>query len=233
VFGVLIFGYFGSQISNIFSPLWKSNTLVHRSVANVVTSLRGKDELIAENIALKEKLESYEELVISLRAIASSRDELIASFGREQVEGIPAAVLVRPPETPYDILIVDAGENLGVKPTSLVTTPEGLSIGTVAEVFSKTSRVKLYSTAGERTDAVLERGSESVTLVGRGGGNMEFTVPRDTPIEIGDRILLPHLATSLVAVVGHIEVKPTASFKNVIAKSPANPAYERYVIIER
>lgn len=233
VCGALLLTYFGNTISSLLKPLWQSDTLLHRGVANAALSMRSKDELISENVELKEQLASYEELVISFRAIASSRDELLASFGRETVEGIPAAVLVRPPETPYDIFIIDAGDNLGIRPTSLVTTPQGVAIGTVTAVFSTTAHVKLYSTAGERTDAVLERGGESITLIGRGAGNLEFIVPRDTKVELGDRVVLPYLDAPLVAVVGDIEMNPTSSFKTVIAQNPANPSKQRFVLIHQ
>jgi cell shape-determining protein MreC len=233
ILGVLFFSYLGGYLSNLFIPLWNSKTFISSGAENLFASLRSKDALISENNKLRENLASDEELIVSLRAIASSRDDLISSFGRSFQSGIPASVLVHPPETPYDIILVDAGESLGVRPQSEVTTPEGVSIGIVSDIFSRSARVKLYSTAGERTDAVLERGSMPVTLIGRGGGNLEFTLPRDKAVMVGDRILTPNLAASLVAVVGEIDVSPTDSFKTIFVRSPINPSEIRHVVIKR
>lgn len=232
VLALVGFSLFGKSLAWAFAPLWHSNLYVRTGLENLVGSLRTKDALIAENEALKEKLASDDELIISLRAIAESRNELLKSFGREPMHMLPGSVLVHPPETPYDILIVDAGDNLGIKPASLVYTPEGSEIGTVSDVFSKTSRVKLYSTAGERSDAVLERGGAAIVLVGRGGGNMSFTIARDIPVSVGDRVLSPRLESSLVGVVGDIEVTPTDSEKTVLVRSPINPNSQRFVLIE-
>jgi cell shape-determining protein MreC len=233
IIGAIFFSYFGPSLSPMLVPLWRSNSRISSGVTNLFTSLRSKDALIAENADLKEKLRSDEELIVSLRAIESSRNDLIESFGRSLQSGVPASVLVHPPVTPYDILLVDAGESLGVRTESEVTTPEGSSIGIITDVFSKTARVRLYSTSGIRTDAVLERGSVPVTLVGRGGGSMEFTLPRDTAVEIGDRIMTTSLAPVLMGIVGGVNVSPTDSFKTVMVRSSVNPSEIRHVIIKR
>ncbi len=233
VFGAFFFSYFGGFVSNVITPLWHSNMFLSNGVTNLFASLRSKDTLIAENSALKEKLASDEELIVSLRTIASTRDNLILSFGRSFQSGIPANVLVHPPETPYDIILVDAGESLGVRALSEVLTPEGSSIGIVSDVFSKSARVKLYSTSGVRSDAVLERGEVPITVTGRGGGGLEFTLPRDTVVMVGDRILTPGINASLMGMVGNIDVSPTDSFKTILVRSPINPSEIRHVIIKR
>jgi len=227
------FSLFGNMLTGIFAPLWHSTFYAHTGISNIVGSLRSKDALIAENGALKEQLASDEELIVSLRSVASSRDELLRQFGRVPAGIIAAGVLVHPPETPYDILIADAGENLNVRQGSAVFTPEGALIGAVTDVFARTSRIKLYSSSSERTDAVLERGQAAVTLVGRGGGNMSFTLPRDSAVEAGDRVQSPRLEAPLVGVVEDVEVSPTDSQKTVFVRSPENPSDIRSILIEQ
>ncbi len=236
--GVFLIGaigasFLGKYFSIVFMPIWNSDVLTESGVPNLIGSLREKDVLVKENTELKEKMASQDELVISLKTIVNSYDDLLKTFGRERTAGIPASVLVHPPETPYDILIIDAGSNLGVLMESLVTTPEGSALGNISEVSPQTSRVRLYSTSGERTDAVLERGGISVTLIGRGGGNFETSVPRDTVVQIGDRVLLSTLESVLVGVVGNVESTPTDSFKSVLIKSPTNPTHQRFVLVKQ
>src|SRR3989339_757666 len=101
-----------------------------------------------------------------------------------------------------------------------LSLPEGPILGVVSEVFSKSAKVKLFSASGEETNAVLERNSVPVTLVGGGGGNFKLTLPRDIAIEKGDRILSPDITSRPLATVGEISVRPTDSFKEVLAKSP-------------
>lgn len=228
----IFFSYLGSGLFTLASPVWRSDTSIKRALQNGYLSLRSKDHLIRENETLKRDLQAQNELLLSLQSISSSRDELLLSYGREQIFYTPASVLVHPPKTPYDILVLDVGENGGVKLGSLVTEPGGTLLGTIVEVFSKTSKVRLYTTSGERTDALLERGSVPVELRGRGGGNFVLTVPREAPVEIGDRILSPHLDASLLAVVGDIETSPTDAFKTVYARAPSTPTSLTKVLIK-
>lgn len=228
----VFFSFFGGSLIQLASPVWRADTALHRGLRNAHLSLRSKDSLLLENEMLKERLAAADELVLSLRAIAVSRDELLMTYGRSAQAGTPAGVLVRPPKTPYDILIVDAGENAGAALGDRVSLPGGSLIGSVTDIFSRTARVKLFSTSGEKTPATLERGSVPVELLGRGGGNFTFTVPRDVSVQAGDRVISAQLATSLLAVVGEVEVTATDAFKTVYAISPANPASIRYVVIE-
>lgn len=144
---------------------------------------------------------------------------------------VVAAVLTHPPQTPYDIIIIDAGSDDSVTIDSEVSLPEGPILGVISEVFSKKAKVKLFSTAGEETSAVLERGSVPVILVGAGGGNFKLILPRDIKAEKGDRILSPGISPRLLAVIEEISVRPTDSFKEVLAKSLTNIFALRFVFV--
>ena len=140
-------------------------------------------------------------------------------------------MLTRPPQSPYDLIITDAGEHEHVVIGSRVRLLEGSEIGVVSEVESHFSRVKLFSTSGEKTNAVLERSQIPVVLEGVGGGNFRISVPRDVAVVVGDRILSSALDASLLAVVADIKVTATDSFKEVLARSPANIFSIRFVSI--
>jgi len=140
-------------------------------------------------------------------------------------------VLTYPPQTPYDIIIIDAGSNDSLVLGSEVSMPEGPLLGVVSEVFPRRAKVKLFSTNGEETGAVLERNNMPVTLEGTGGGNFRISLPRDIAIERGDRILSRSMSSSLLAVVEEVSVEPTDSFKEILAKSPTNIFSLRFVFI--
>lgn len=144
---------------------------------------------------------------------------------------VVATVLTYPPQTPYDVIIIDAGSNESITIGSQVLLPEGPILGIVSEVFPKSAKVKLFSANGEETNAVLERNNVPVTLVGVGGGNFRLAVPRDIAIEKGDRILSPDITARLLATVGEVSVRPTDSFKEVLAKSPTNIFTLRFVFV--
>ncbi|MHB0978047.1 MAG: rod shape-determining protein MreC [Minisyncoccota bacterium] len=232
VFGALFFSFSRGLMVNIFSPLWKGENAVAVGFRNLATFFKSKNSLIEENQILRDKLASSELANISLQTIGDAENSLLTNFGRVSPNKfITAAVLVHPPQTPYDSLIIDAGAVDGVSLDAEVSLPEGPKIGTVTEVFSRSSRAKLYSSNGEETNAVLERSEVPVTLVGRGGGNFEIALPRDVAVEIGDKILSANLASTVIGIVGDVEMKPTDSFKKVIVRSVANVYTLRFVVL--
>ena len=214
------------------SPAWKGENKMSVGLANTLSFFRSKDSLVSENMALRDRLADVEAEAVSLRAAAEREVALLSIFGREpNTSYVAASVLARPPETPYDMLVIDAGLSTGVREGSAVMLPEGARIGSVSEVFSGSAKVRLYTTGGEKTNAVLERHGVPVILTGAGGGNFKLALPRDTEIMPGDRILSASINAELVGVVEHVALSPTDAFKEVLVRGPLNVFKMRYVLV--
>src|SRR3990167_6901335 len=201
--GAVVFSFFDAAIISIVSPIWKAKNII--TTGSEIQSIL--KEQTQENILL----------------------ELV---GRKQKANmVVASVLTRPPQTPYDVIVIDAGLNGSITIGSEVSLPEGPILGVVSEVFSKSAKVKLFSASGEETNAVLERNNVPVILIGIGGGNFRLALPRDIAIEKGDRILSSDIASRPLATVADVSVRPTDSFKEVLAKSPTNIFALRFVFV--
>lgn len=228
----LILHYFRSPAISLAKPLWLTENAVSRGFDNLIGFLRGKDALVAENRILRERMASLEALEVSYRALESSRDELLERFGRVATSSaIAAGVLAQPPQTPYDILVIDAGSADGISSGDKVSLSEGGALGLVSEVYAREAKVLLYSSSGTETSAFLERGNVPVTLAGQGGGTFAFSLPRHVDVEPGDRVLLPGLSGELVAVVAEVELEPTDSEKRVLAGGVGNVSALRFVSV--
>lgn len=232
--GAGVFTLFGGALRGVVAPLWQGQNILTRGAHNLLGWFYTKDHLIRENEALREMLVSRDVELISLRSVKESEGRLLSMLGRTSpYKVVLATVLVRPPETPYDILVIDAGERDGVRVGDEVVLPEGPSLGTVSDVSGSTSEVRLYTSSGVETSAILERHEIPVTLTGQGGGNFRITMPRDVEVEEGDRILSVGLPSELLAVVGKINMTPTDSFKEVLARGASNIFTLRYIIVQR
>jgi cell shape-determining protein MreC len=158
IIGAVFFSYSDGLMVRVLSPIYKGENAFAKSFVSIRGFFRSKDALIQENQILKEHLASDEAALSASRAESSSADMIIQSLGRvPSGSGVLASVLVHPPETPYDMLLVDAGQDNGVLIGQKVALSEGAEIGTVTEVFKKNARVNLYSSSGTETNAVLER----------------------------------------------------------------------------
>jgi len=230
---IVVLSLLKSPLTNLVSPLWRTSNIFSRTFSSIAALVHTKESLETENQSLKAELDSYSALAIDSRAAEDSRDEILATFNRASTTpGIASAVLVHPPETPYDILIIDAGSTDGVAVGDGVSTPEGVSIGHVADVSAHTARVELFSGSGDKTDAVLERNSLPVTLIGQGEGNFEFDVPKGVAVAVGDKILSPNIRAEMIAVVGDVVSDPTDSLEHVYVQSVVNVSTIRFVLVK-
>ncbi len=227
-----VLSLFDNALTHAVSPLWRGENRLSRSLAHIGDIFKTNSTLRKENAALEEKVSSLELAVSASALLASENERLLSLLGRTvDAGGVTAAVLTHPPQSPYDLIVVDAGAQEGIVAGSKAYLPEGPEVGAVTQVFPGFSRVKLLSTAGEKTQAVLERSEIPVELEGRGGGNFKIVLPRETEVQIGDRILSGSLHPHLVATVEEVNLEPTDSFKEVLAASPANIFSVRFLII--
>jgi cell shape-determining protein MreC len=204
--------------------------MISRRLDGTLSYFRSKRSLEEENRILKEKLALSEELVSRARTFGEQNEFYQSLLGTNTAYKI-GAVLVRPPQSPYDVLIVDKGGNDGVSVGSQVYSPEYILIGSVFEVEKDLSRIRLFSSPGEKVNAVLERHQVPVVLEGNGGGNFKIVLNRDTAVEVGDRIITAGAAAELIAVVGDINMSPTDAHKEVLARLPINGNLLRFVQI--
>ncbi len=131
--------------------------------------------------------------------------ELKSRLGRDaRVGRVLGAVLLRPPATPYDTLVIDAGETDGVASGDVVSAGGTIVIGTVSEVYAHAARVTLYSAPGQKYDALLN-GSIPIAVEGQGGGSLFARIPAGTKASVGDIAVLPGIASGLSARVSHVE----------------------------
>lgn len=232
IVGAALFSFFDNALTTAVSPLWRAENRFSRSLGGVADFFSTRQVLRDENAALREKVASLELENSALSLSQAENARLLSLLNRTGDRGgITVSVLTHPPQSPYDLLVVDAGESEGVTLGARVYLPEGPEVGTVTQVFPSFSRVKLFSSAGEKTQAVLERFEVPVELEGRGGGNFKIVLPRETLVEVGDRILSGSLNPHLVGVVEEVNLEPTDSFKEVLAKSPANIFEVRFLTV--
>lgn len=95
-----------------------------------------------------------------------------------------AQILARPPQSPYDVLLINKGNKQGVAVGAPVWWPPGIFLGEVVEVRSDNSLVRLVSSQGTRHVGRFD--SRIVTETeGRGGGAMRATVPAGAEVATG------------------------------------------------
>lgn len=201
---------------NIFlhltTPLLQSGAAVAASSHTFFSQFGERAELTRKYEQLQEEnaaLGSENEALI--QKIASLESLLGPSGGTHlaQANSI-AGVLSRPPETPYDTLIVDKGTKAGVRVGQEAFGSGHVPIGVVSAVTSDFARVTLFSAPGMSVSARLGIHELPFTLTGAGGGALTGVVTRSTQFAVGDTVFVDGPGAEPVGKVVRIDDDPTA-----------------------
>lgn len=214
--------FFFTILEPISKPLWAVRESVSHTVTTKFSFLYSKSSLIAENEKLKQDL-LLANLEASRAEFLQKENEVLkgVSSSTPNSRMIPARVLTRFFETPYDLFYAETGGDVASKGDKVLGTG-GVALGEVIDVFGKIAKIRMYSDPGFSTDAEIAKTSVPLKLVGSGGGNFTVVVPKDLVVNPNDTVILPAFRSHVVALVGHISETEADSFKTLYLSYPLN-----------
>lgn len=191
-----------------FAPVMNvSNTLGAETHAflerfNNASALALKNEaLTRDNITLATKNQVLENKVADFT-------KLLGTHAQSNAEGILVGVVARPPQSPYDTLVLSGGTDDGVLLGMEAFANENVPIGIVSGVAKDFSRVTLFSAAYMSVGGWVGTAHAPVTILGMGGGAMEASVSRDTGVSVGDVVFAPGPGLLPLGTIAHIDTDP-------------------------
>lgn len=168
------------------SPIFGFSSLIGSRTHAALAGLTGgatlaaeADRLRAENTNLQIQIEALHRQVSSIGAIDNASESIVAG------------VLARPPTSPYDTLIVNAGSDAGVVERMTAYGADAAPIGVVTGVEPRFSRITLLSSPEMVTQGWLGSAHTPVQLIGLGGSAFSVSIPRTIVVREGDIIYLP------------------------------------------
>jgi len=212
---------FRSWARDMFAPVLSLASKVRYFFADIggskISELESKNaELMRENSSFKEKILGFE----------------AGAINTENIQYIPkysSLILSQAPSTPYDVLLINLDPGWDAKVGMKAIARGGIYIGQISEMGTRSAMIKLLSYPASETEAWLERAGINITLVGEGGYNLKFSLPKDVQVEVGDRILSNTSPQFVVGEVEKINEKPTNPLKEVMLRFPINFKNLRYV----
>ncbi len=225
-------GFVSKVTYSIGGSIWKTQSVVVNTFNNIATAFKDKQGLERKNQTLHEEIDRLELSSIWTEVLRQENDSLRELLNRESEKNfIAASILTRPNQTLYDTFVVDVGRRDGVNVGARVFGVEKIAIGSVTEVYLRTSLISLYSSPGRSIDVLLGDESVSVKAVGRGGGDFEVRVPRGVDVSKGQVVLSPGLDNGVFGVVEEVVALPADSFQTILFSSPINIQSLRMVAI--
>ncbi len=191
------------------SPFWMLGNGLTGATLGATSLFGNSSELTRErNQYADENLALHEEN----RTLAAQIDDLKRLIGTtpETSRRILAGVLARPPVSPYDTIIVDAGSTKGVHVGAIAFGPGGVPLGTMANVTDVSARIELFSTGGRTTEGWVGDTRVPITLTGKGAGVFEATLPRDSGVALNAVVYVPGPGALPIGTVVRIDSNPSS-----------------------
>jgi len=227
-FGLLLitplWGFLERGVQNIVAPFWRGGGALGERALSISTAfVSEKEALVKKNKELEEQLAILSTKLLDRNLLVEENLLLQEELNRDVYgdKSIAARVLSSPSVSPYDTLVLDIGAKDGVAIGDAVFVAGSTKIGSIVEVFGRTSRARLNSSPGQEF-AVLISDNISATAKGRGGGNFVIELPRDAEINMGDNVSTVSPTINILGFVEHIEVDPNDPFQKIFLKSPVN-----------
>ena len=202
-----------SFVPNVFiavsTPLWNGGTKMEAGVGNAFSGLANSQKLVQENESLTQEVHTLQNENVVLTTRAQDLTKLLGGQA-DSSSNILAGVVARPPLSPYDTIIVGTGKKEGVVAGSSVLAAGGIPIGTVQSVTTDSAIIALFSTPKRTTSGWVGSARIPLVLVGEGAGAFTATLPKATPISVGDIAYVPGPGAIPLGTVVRIDVDPSS-----------------------
>ena len=168
-----------TPVFRISYALEKASHAIFISFSDTAKLALRNEELASENLALANENQALVQKMKSISGLSADAREIIAG------------VVTRPPESPYDTLVLSAGSNDGVILGMEAFGEGGVPLGVVSTVFASFSRVTLFSAPDVTINGWVGENNLPLIIKGTGGGTMTASIARSSNIVVGDTVFAP------------------------------------------
>lgn len=221
-------------IQLISIPTSQTQDVASDTSSGIFGLVRSKYSLVMQNRTLKQQ-------VVTLEALRADRTRLLKE--NEQLQGITskatstkaviAKLISKPGFSPYDTVVINRGQADSVRVGDLVLVEGVQIVGEISDVSAMTSTVVLYSSANRKTNVLIGDNAIEAVATGKGGGNFELKLPRNTTLNEGDSVVLAAHPDKTFGVIEDIHTDPSDSFENILFRNPVDVSNVKFVTIEQ
>jgi hypothetical protein len=144
-----------------------------------------------------------------------------------------AAVLIRPPQSPYDSLVINSGRNDGIDIGDQVYAFTGFPIGEIVNADDSRSTVKLFSAPGSKIEVLIGTSTTAAVAEGKGGGNFYLKLPKVSDIKAGDTVVRSYLSPEVFSAIESVDANDGEAYTYAYFKLPINLNSLVYVLVKK
>ncbi len=206
---------------HVFTPIFRSADALSTKTHSFLSSFNNAAALTSKN----EQLTNENATLAIENQTLSKKLEDISALSKSQTPptGILAGVVARPPESPYDTLVLSSGSQNGVALGQEAFGIGGVPVGVVSSVLHDFSRIMLFSAPNTDTSGWIGKNNLPITIFGSGGGTMKASVSRSANISAGDTVFVPGPGMLPIGSVVRVDSDPSSPSVTLRIQFATNP----------
>lgn len=217
---------------SIQKPFSYAGMTIKNSFSSIEVYVQSKKTLEKENRAMKSELQRIQNQNFLFSALEKKYTLLLETLDTAPPAAIPAQVIATPHSRSFDAIILNKGVKDGVTLHMKALLDAAVLVGFVEEVFEHASRIRMLSSFNNETQLMLEHTNAPIRVKGNGGGSFTAALPRNFPIEIGDRLFFLNDARPLLAAfIESINESESETIREAKAIIPFNPQELSFLIL--
>ena len=205
LFAPNIFWYAFAPVFRVADSLVIKSHILYSSFGDTAALALKNEQLLNENAALVSENNALLVKVVSLSSLFGS-----LATERMNASGILTGVVARPPESPYDTLVLAGGMKDGIISGMEVFGAGGVPIGVISSVRTNFSQVTLFSAPNMVTHCWVGKANLPLSIHGSGAGVMSASIARSANISVGDTVFAPGPGALPIGSVTRIDSDPSA-----------------------
>jgi rod shape-determining protein MreC len=220
-------------------PIVKAGQAVAVPTRNFFSTLYGMRGIVKENTELKQQLYLMQERIVLLDQYGRENESLKQELGfKEKSPNAlePCTVLAIDPEGLTDAMVLDCGEEKGVRVGQAVIAQNHL-VGKIVYAGSKTSTARMLTSPQALIDArVSKTGEEGLVNGSFNSGIVIDRLSQNAPLETGDIIVTAGINSLIprnivIGQVGEVVSRDNDLFKKAAIVSPIRFHNLQYVFV--
>lgn len=225
-----VYGFLFNAFQKPIMNSWENKQDLFADTSNIFQSFGSKQRILEENVRLEKEIARLEIDNLRTRYLADQLENtLLVGFDNAVI----GSIIEYGSLAAYDNVVINKGSRDGVSVGDKVFIADNVLIGYIADMYSKTSRVALYSDNDQSITGILYPHNETLVAQGNGGGNFIIETPREINVENGDIFYNLGQPGNIIGIVRHVEFDPRDPFKQVYLSYPVNIKQHQIVGIKK
>ena len=231
--GIVLLGFLFSRIAfMVGGPMWAMHNAISDSVGSFISYFESKSSLNDENISLQKTIDQKNAEIILVKNQLDLYKQLDSYIAAKDVGSNETVVRVvsRPPQTPFDVLIVEAKDD-SIKAGQKVYFA-GVPAGIIQSKTGSYAQVFLFSHPSSQFRVLVGPNKIEADAKGKSQGNIYLTLPKNVDVQNGDVVYLAD-GTLPIGTVSQIDNNTSTSFIDIYMKMPFSPSRVDWLTVQK